>query len=427
MTHLDDASIDASLARRSLTAAESEALARARHFMEQGDFTARRQSRTFAMEVLAGGAAAIVVIGLVLTFAHHAPASPPPAPTHPVTSPTPMPSPTPSPSAPTQTTVPPHILQQVGLGSGFVNAMAVSPDVVWLATQGVNYGDAGTLIRVDAATGRRTASWSIGGDPAAVAAAGGYVWVANGFGDGSKVLPEQNTVEQFNATTGRVMHIYRILDPRALVANTTSALLMSAPNQEDTAITLLEAGTTKAVGNVPGGLQGAFSAPQAVAVCANEVYLTVSNATNSGTNVVTYSVHPTGGTVREIASVPNDFLPVTTCDSTDVFVAAVTTNGEGSIVRVSIANGSVSRLWGGPNPSALAFLSGRVWLTYLAHSSSSGSYLTSIDPVTGATSPTRTILPAPPNRGDPYLLVPGGLGLWVQAGVGNLMLHIAVG
>lgn len=427
MTHLDDASIDASLTRRSLTAAESEALGRARHFMEQGDFTTPRHSRTLAMEVLAGGAAAIVVIGLVLAFAHHTPASPKPAPTHPVAFPTPRPSPTPSPSAPAQTTVSPHILQQVELGSQFVNAMAVSPGVVWLATQGVNYGDAGTLIRVNAATGRRTASWSIGGDPAAVAAAGDYVWVANGFGDGSKVLPEQNTVEQFNATTGRLAHIYRILDPRALVANPTSALLMSASNGETTAITLLDAGNAKVVADVPGNLEGLFSAPQAVAVCANEVYLTVSNATNSGANVVTYAVRPTGGTVREVASVPNDYLVVTTCDSTDVFVAAVTANGAGSIVRVSIANGTVSSVWDGPNPSALAFLSGRVWLTYLAYSSSGGSYLTSIDPGTGAASTTRVMLPAPPNRGDPYLLVPEGSGLWVQAGVGNLMLHIAAG
>jgi hypothetical protein len=174
VTYIDDADIDIAVADCPLTQPELEALSNARSFMERGGFTSERQSRSFAIELLAGGAVAVLVIGLILALLRPLPARPLPAGSRPTASPTTTPEPS---TSPTQTTVPLDIIAQLNVGSQYVNAMAVGPDAVWLAIQGVNYGDAGTLIRVNPKTARKTASWTIGGDPAAVAVAGGFVWV----------------------------------------------------------------------------------------------------------------------------------------------------------------------------------------------------------------------------------------------------------
>ncbi len=131
--------------------------------------------------------------------------------------------PTPSPSAVQGLAIRAHISQQLNLGDQVANALAVSPGVVWVATQGVLYGDAGRLIRITTLpiVRRRVGSWEA--NQLQCPAAGGYVWVANSSGDGSKVLPDQNTVMQLDANTGALVHIYRVNDPRGLVANGNSA------------------------------------------------------------------------------------------------------------------------------------------------------------------------------------------------------------
>jgi len=427
MTVIDDADIDIAVSDRPLTQPELEALSNARSFMERGGFATERQSRSLAIELLAGGAVAVLVIGLILALLRPMPARPLPAGSRPTASPTATPEPS---SSPTQTTVPLDIVAQLNLGSHYVNAMAVSPDAVWLAIQGVNYGDAGTLIRVNPKTARKTASWTIGGDPAAVAAAGSFVWVANGIGDGSEVLPEQNTVEQFNAATGALVHLYRVNDPRGLVANLDSALVVSASTQEQTAISVLAGGSSQAIASLSGVLQGtSTSAQSGLAVCGHQAYVALTISLTTGANAKIYSVPPTGGAVRGIATVPADYAPAMVCDGTSLYLPAPFGKaGQGSLVRVDVPTGAVTTLWQGPAPQALAVAAGRLWITSFADIPTDESvFLSSLDPVTGVESSTRRFLPAGPNRGDPDLLIPGASGFWTVAGGGNLLLHIAVG
>ena len=130
---------------------------------------------------------------------------------------------------------------------------------MWVAAQGPVYGETGRLLRIDASSARQTGSWVVGGNPVAVSAAGGYVWVANSYGDGSLVLPDQNTVMQFNATTGALVHTYRITGPTAVVANGNGALVVSSQTANGpTDIHLLTAGRSSLVATVPGNLAEPF-------------------------------------------------------------------------------------------------------------------------------------------------------------------------
>jgi hypothetical protein len=428
VTYIDDADIDIAVADRPLTQPELEALGNARSFMERGGFATSRQSPSFAIELLAGGAVAMLVVGLILAMLRPMQPRPLPASSRPTASPTATPTPS---ASPTQTTVPLDIIAQLNLGSHYVDAMAVSPNAVWLAIQGVNYGDAGTLIRVDPKTARKTASWTIGGNPAAVAAAGDFVWVANGVSDGSAVLPKQNTVEQFNAATGALVHIYRVNDPRGLVANLDSALVISASNPEQTAISLLAGGFSREIASLPGVLQGtSVSAESGLAECGHQVYMALTNSLATGANAKIYSVPPTGGAVHGIATIASDFAPAMVCDGTSLYLPAPFGKaGQGSLVRVSVSTGAVTTLWQGPGPQAMAVATGRLWITSFVDvaATNESTFLSSLDPVTGVESSTRWFLPAAPNIGDPDLLIPGASGLWTVAGAGNLLLHIAVG
>jgi photosystem II stability/assembly factor-like uncharacterized protein len=98
VSSFDDDAFERSLARRPLSSAERDALASARASIARGEFTAAKGSRHFAMELVAAGAAAVLVIGLTLALAHPAPKSPLPAVKHPTASPTTAPTPSPSPS-----------------------------------------------------------------------------------------------------------------------------------------------------------------------------------------------------------------------------------------------------------------------------------------------------------------------------------------
>jgi hypothetical protein len=365
---------------------------------------------------LAGGASAIVVIGLVLALLRPAPDAPPTT--------TVPPAPTPR---PTQTTIALDIADELALGPHEVDAMSVSPGVVWLGTQGVTQGAAGTLLRVDAASVRTTASWAVGGDPVAVAAAGAFVWVANGPGAGSSPLPGQNTVEQFDAASGALVHTYGVADPRGLAANPTSALVMSANADQQTAIHLLTSGNEQLVTTVPGTLNAPVSSlsPEvAVTSCSGQVFLALTNLYASSSTVTIYSLQQTGGPVHQVVTILDDYEATMTCDSTSLFLIGAAGDGDVSVARVTIADGSVKNLWEGPYPVAVAVRSGRVWIAY-ADDSLNESVLTSLDPVTGIAATNRSVLPVPANSTDPSLLIPGDTGLWFAASQGNLLLHIA--
>jgi len=417
------------LTTRPLTQSEEATLARVEQFVARRDFTAQRRPR-LALELLLAGVVAAVAITFIVALSRHSlplpsPAHHTPVPTAAATaSATPT---TPSPSAPLGPAIALHIAQQLSLGSRSANAIAVSPGIVWVAVQGPVYGDTGRLLRIDASTARQTASWTVGGDPDAVSAAGGYVWVANGFGDGSLVLPDENTVMQFNATTGRLVHIYPITSPTAVVANGNSALVVSLPTANGPSdVHLLTAGRSSLVATVPGTLQGpSISAESAVAVCSGQVYLGVSELSAAGAQSINiYVLRLNGGPVRTLATIQGAWWPVMTCDQSALFVF----DGAGDPpLAVNLVDGRVSTLPEGAGASAVAFESGSIWQLHNAYGPpGSGGYLTALDPSTGLVSSTRLTIPGTVSS-ELFLLAPGAPGLWVVGGNETLLLHVTFG
>jgi hypothetical protein len=381
----------------------------------------RLNSRSRAVAVLAAGASAIVLVGLILAVAR------PRVPTTPVKSPTPtnaVPTPLPGP-----TTVPLDVTAHLNLGPREATAMSASPGFVWIATQGATSSGAGTLIRVDATTARDTASWAVGGDPVAVAAAGDFVWVANAPGGGAPDTPHENTVEQFSQATGALVDVYQVPDPRGLVANQESALVISSNPGQRTSISLLASGHTKVVTTLPGTLNvplSSLSPEVAVAMCSGKAYLALTNVLTASSNVTIYALQPSDGSVTEVVTILNDYEASIACDSTSLFLIGAAGDGDVSVARVTIADGGVTNLWEGPYPVSVASLTGRVWIAY-SDELLNQTFLTSLDPVTGLAAAARSVLPAPPSDGDPNILVPGDTGLWLVASLGNQVLHIATG
>jgi hypothetical protein len=229
--------------------------------------------------------------------------------------------------------------------------------------------------------------------------------------------------------SGALVHAYPLPDPRGLVANPASALVMSGSAGNQTVISLLGAGLRKVVTTLPGSLEvpvSSLSTEAALAVCSYRVYLALSNRVVTGSSVTIYSVPPEGGPVEEVTAIPDDYEASMACDPTSVFLIGAAGDGEASVTRVSIATGSRTNLWEGPYPVTVAFLSGRVWITY-SDDVLNESLLTSLDPASGIPGPTRSILPPPPNSGYPNLVIPGATGLWIAASLGNTLLHVAAG
>lgn len=325
--------------------------------------------------------------------------------------------------------VPLEVADRLDLGAHPVSAMAVTTGIVWLATEGPTAGTAGRLFRIDAASARATASWAIGGDPVAVAADGAFVWVANGAGDRGQAVHGENTVQQFNAAKGDLVHAYPLSDPRALVANPNSALVMSGTATNETVISRLTGGVRTIITTLRGSLEvpiSSLSAESALAVCSDHVYLALSNRVVTGSSVTIYSLQPDGGGVHEVITIPDDYEASMACDPTSVFLIGAAGDGEASVTSVSLSDSILTNLWEGPYPVTVAYKSGRVWIAY-SDDVLNESVLTSLDPVTGIPGPTRSILPPPPNIGYPNLVIPGDTGLWIAASLGTMLLHVAVG
>ena len=379
----------------------------------------RLNSRSKSVVLLAGAASAVVVAGLSLAALRPAAQS----------SPTESPNRTvrDAPAHVPQLTTPLDVTARLSLAPREAAAMSVSPGAVWIATAAVTQGGAGALVRVDASTAHATESWPIGGAPVAVAAGGAFVWVANGVARRPGTVPHQNTVEQFDIATGALVHVYSVVDPRGLVANRTSALVIAAGMGQQSAISLLSAGRATAVATLPGTLNvplSSLSPEVALAVCTNHAYVALTNVLPSSSNVTIYALPPTGGSVRRVATIPNDYEASMACDANSLFLIGAAGDGNVSVARVSTADGVVANLWEGPYPVAVASLSGRIWIAY-SDDSVHQSFLTSLDPVTGRAAPSRSRLPFPPTSGDPNLLIPGAEGLWLVASLGNQLLHIS--
>ena len=382
-------------------------------------FWSGANSRSRAIALLFTGASALVAIGLILTVVRPAARATSPGPAV-NERPTSLPK-------PQQDTVPLDVTAHLSIGPDEATAMTVSPGVVWLAIQGATAAATGTLIRVDATNAHRAASWPVGGDPVAVAAGGGFVWVANGVGDGSVTPAMQSTVEQFDQATGALVNVYRVQDPRGLVANPASALVISGEPGQRTAVSLLARGHAQLMTTLAGTLNvplSSLSPEVAVAVCAGQAFVALTSVLTSSSNVAIYALPSGGGPVRTVATLPNDYEASMACDVDSLFVIGAAGNGDVSVARVSIAKGTVTNLWEGPYPVAVAALTGRIWIAY-SDDSLNQSFLTSLDPVTGLAAAARSVLPSPPSSGDPNLLVPGDSGLWLVASLGNELLHIA--
>jgi hypothetical protein len=411
---------------RLLTLTEDAALARVEQFVWHHDFATQRRPR-LALELLLAGLVAAVAVTLIVALTRHA--LPTPSQAHhtpvPVATATASPS-TPSPSAALGPAIPMRIVQQLSLGARQANALSVSPGIVWVAALDPVYGDTGRLLRIDASTAHETGSWAVGGDPVAVSAVGGYVWVANSAGDGSLVLPDENTVMQFNAVTGALVHLYRIAGPVAVVANRSGALVVSSPANDVTDISLLTAGRSSLVATVPGYLQGpSVSAESALAVCGGEVYLGVSELTASGAQSINiYGVRVSGGPARTVARLQAGWWPVMTCDSTALFVFDAA--GDAPVV-VNPADGRTSTLSEGAGASAVGFESGLVWQLHNGQGPlGSLGYVTALDPDNGRESSSRLAIPGTASS-EAFLLVPGSSGLWLVGGNEALLLHVTFG
>jgi hypothetical protein len=414
---------------RPLTPTEEVALARVERFVSRHDFAAPRHPR-LALELLLAGVVAAVAITFIVALTRHSLSTPSPARHTPVPAATATATaspPTPSTSPPLGPPRPLRITQQLSLGSFQANAISVGLGSVWVGAHSPVYGDTGRLFRVNASSARQTGSWAVGGDPEAVSTAGSYVWVANSFGDGSLVLPDQNTVMQFNATTGALVHLYRITSPTAVVADGNGALVVSSRTANGpTDIYLLTAGRSSLVATVPGVLQGpSLSGEAALAVCGGQVYLGVSELSASGGQSINlYVVRIGGGPVRTLATIQGEQWPAMTCGGNWLYVF----DGAGDLpVLVNPVDGRVSTMPEGSGASAVGFESGFIWQLHNAPGPpGSGGYLTALDPNTGLESSSRLTIPGTVSS-DAFLLAPSASGLWVVGGSEALLLHVIFG
>jgi hypothetical protein len=418
------------LSGRALTQTEEVALARVVQFVSHHEFVVQRRPK-LALELLIAGVVTAVAITLIVALARHSAPTPSPAHHTPVPTATATAnSPTPSATPALGPAVPLRITQRLSLGARSAFAIAVSQGIVWVAAQGPVYGDPGRLLRVDAFTARETGSWAIGGNPVAVSAAGSYVWVANGFGDGSRLLPDQNTVMQFNATSGALLHLYRITTPTAVVASGNGALVVSSRTANGpTDIRLLMAGRSSLVATVPGTLENPSVSPEsALTVCGGQVYLGLSELSASAAQSINiYVVRVGGGPARTLATIQGAWWPVMTCDSNWLYVF----DAAGDLpVRVNPIDGRMNTMPEGSGASAAAFESGLIWQLHNAHGPSGSQgpqgYLTALDPNTGLESSSRLAIPGTATS-DASLLAAGTSGLWVVGGNEGLLLHVTFG
>lgn len=421
--------ITETLSSRPLSHTDEVAFARVEQFVSRHDFVARRRSG-FAFEILCAGVAAAFVVTLVIALTRHSPLTPSPA--HHTPAPIPTATitvtPTPSPSVPLGPAISMSIAQQVSLEGRQANATFVSPTTLWVATISPTYGQAGTLLRIDASSGRQTGAWVVGGDPVAVSAASDYVWVANGYGDGSKVLPEQNTVMQFNATTGRLAHVYPVAGAAAVVADGSGALAVSSGSNGPTGIYRLSAGRSSLVATVPGVLLGpSISAQSALAVCGGVMYVGVSELSAAGApSINVYAESLAGGPAKALATIQGEWEPMVTCDSSAVYVIDATGD---ALLRIDLADGRTSTLAQGGETTAAVFASGLIWEFDTGGSLAAPqalSYLTAVDPSTGIASSSQLPIPGT-DSSSPFLLAEGSSGLWLVGGNETVLFHILTG
>ena len=130
----------------------------------------------------------------------------------------------------------------------------------------------------------------------------------------------------------------------------TSALVIAANPAQQSAISLLAGGRAVAVATLPGTLNvplSTLSPEVAVAVCANQAFVALTSLLTSSSNVTIYALPTTGGSVRRIATIPNDYEASMACDANSLFLIGAAGDGNVSVARIATADGAVATPVGG--------------------------------------------------------------------------------
>ncbi len=102
-------------------------------------------------------------------------------------------------------------------------AIAQTPGVVWVA-EASDTSKPGRVQGIDATTGTVIRSWRVGSQPAAIAAAGGHIWIVDAAGPDAF---EPNLVVESDLS-GHTVHTYPIANPVSVAADGNGAWIGSS-------------------------------------------------------------------------------------------------------------------------------------------------------------------------------------------------------
>jgi hypothetical protein len=187
----------------------------------------------------------------------------------------------------------------------------VAGGAVWL-TSGASGGETtGRLLKVNTATGALLGTWSVGGDPVAVAVAGARVWVADGAGPR---FAEPNRVIEMD-TSGHRLHTYAVTNPGGLVADGTQAWVAGFDNNI-AQISRLHDGVIEPVTVLP----GVPTADVPLVRCADDMYSITGTTGDSSQLIVTQIT--ADSMAHNFATIDGQTVYGLTCQAPGVIVSA---------------------------------------------------------------------------------------------------------
>jgi sugar lactone lactonase YvrE len=243
-------------------------------------------------------------------------------------------------------------------------------------------------------------------DPAAIAAAGSGLWVANA-GDQSG---GHGWVSEFSAGSGALIRViagprYGLTDPQALAVDGGDLWIADGNGGG-----LTELDATGALIRVVAGPRYQFADPGAIAVAGRDLWVA-----NGGSNSVTEVDAATGALIRVISAPryrlsTTVYAPAIAADAGHVWVPGGSGN---SVTEINAATGALIRVISGPayqldGPDAIAAAGDDVWVIDV----NSGS-VTEIDAVTGGL--VRVIASVP---NVPFAITADGAGVWLMTNLG---------
>jgi hypothetical protein len=246
------------------------------------------------------------------------------------------------------------------------------------------------------------------------------VWIANSFGDGSSPFPfDANTVQELDASTGRQLAIFHVINPQTVVvvdADDTIVVSMQAASG-GTLVSRVAAGAIQPIATVTNPLSTALTPPDPIASCDGVLYLSTAAANAPApTNATVVRVDLSSGAISTVATIPNSAGEASlSCNDQDVFVAL---DGDpGGLFRIGEGARTIAGPWGGRADHVIA-TDHEVWT--LTNSSTSAGLLVCYASQTGQACGTRLALPL---ENTSYLVTATGASVfWVLAG--NELLRI---